>query len=132
MVKTVAETFGTLDILLANAGISGPSPVGSTTRDAFEAIIRTNLTGVFFTVQEFLKLMRSGGAIVLNGSVMRQLGMPGTSAYSPSKAAITGMAKVFAAELAPRGIRVNIVIPGGTITPIWTRAPGPASPLKNP
>ena len=51
--------------------------------------------------------MRSGGSIVLNGLVMRQLGMPGTSAYSASKAAVTGMAKVMAGELTPRGIRVN-------------------------
>jgi NAD(P)-dependent dehydrogenase (short-subunit alcohol dehydrogenase family) len=65
--------------------------------------------------------MSAGGSIVLNGSVMRELGSPGSAAYSATKAGVTGMAKVFAAELAPRGIRVNTVIPGGTRTPIWTR-----------
>ena len=130
MVKTVADAFGTLDILFANAGISGPSPLGSTTREAFEVIFRTNVTGVFFTVQECLPLMRNGGSIVLNGSVMRQLGMPGTAAYSASKAAVTGMAKVFAGELAPRGIRVNTVIPGGTLTPIWTRGARAGMPIE--
>jgi len=119
--RRVGEAFGTLDIVFANAGISGPTPLGSTTVEAFEAIVRTNLVSVFFTVQAVLPLLRDGSAIVLNGSVMRQLAMPGTAAYSATKAAITGMAKVFAAELAPRGIRVNTVIPGATRTPIWTR-----------
>jgi NAD(P)-dependent dehydrogenase (short-subunit alcohol dehydrogenase family) len=119
--RAVGEAFGHLDILFANAGISGPTPLGTTTLEAFESIVRTNLTSVFFTVQSLLPLMGDGGAIVLNGSVMRELGSPGSSAYSATKGAITSMAKVFASELAPRGIRVNTVIPGGTRTPIWTR-----------
>jgi len=119
--REAGEAFGTLDIVFANAGVSGPTPLGATTLEAFETIVRTNLTAVFFTVQAALPLMREGGAIVLNGSVMREFGMPGTAAYSATKAGVTGMAKVFAGELAPRGIRVNTVIPGATRTPIWTR-----------
>lgn len=119
--RAVGEAFGSLDILFANAGISGPTPLGKTTLEAFEGIVRTNLTSVFFTVQSLLPLMGDGGAIVLNGSVMRELASPGSAAYSATKAGVTGMAKVFAAELAPRGIRVNTVIPGATRTPIWTR-----------
>jgi NAD(P)-dependent dehydrogenase (short-subunit alcohol dehydrogenase family) len=121
MMEQAGAALGKLDILFANAGVSGATPLGSTEAAAFEAILRTNLTGVFLTVQAALPLMGSGGAIVLNGSVMRQLGRPGSAAYSASKAGVTGMAKVFAAELAPRGIRVNTVIPGATRTPIWTR-----------
>lgn len=117
----ISSEFGMLDIVFANAGISGPTPLGGTSAAAFEAIVRTNLTGVFLTVQAALPLLGEGASIVLNGSVMRELGMPGTAAYSATKAAVTGMAKVFAAELAPRGIRVNTVIPGATRTPIWTR-----------
>jgi NAD(P)-dependent dehydrogenase (short-subunit alcohol dehydrogenase family) len=121
MIKQVGEAFGKLDIVFANAGVSGPTPLGGTTAAAFEAILRTNLTGVFLTVQAALPLMSAGGSIVLNGSVMRQLGSAGSAAYSASKAGVTGMAKVFATELVARGIRVNTVIPGGTRTPIWTR-----------
>jgi NAD(P)-dependent dehydrogenase (short-subunit alcohol dehydrogenase family) len=117
----IKDTLGRLDVVFANAGISGPTPLGTTTAQAFEAILRTNLTAVFLTVQSALPLMSEGSAIVLNGSVMRELGVPGTSAYSATKAGITGMAKVFAAELVGRGIRVNTVIPGATRTPIWTR-----------
>jgi NAD(P)-dependent dehydrogenase (short-subunit alcohol dehydrogenase family) len=121
MIKQVGEAFGKLDIVFANAGVSGPTPLGGTTAAAFEAILRTNLTGVFLTVQAALPLMSAGGSVVLNGSVMRQLGAAGSAAYSASKAGVTGMAKVFATELVARGIRVNTVIPGGTRTPIWTR-----------
>lgn len=121
MIEQVGNAFGKLDIVFANAGISGPTPLGGTTAAAFEAILRTNLTAVFLTVQAALPLMGAGGSVVLNGSVMRQLGASGSSAYSATKAGITGMAKVFATELVERGIRVNTVIPGGTRTPIWTR-----------
>ncbi|NMM04267.1 SDR family oxidoreductase [Paraburkholderia sp. RP-4-7] len=119
--KQIKEVFGSLDIVFANAGISGPTPLGGTTAAAFEAILRTNLTGVFLTVQAALPLMGVGGSVILNGSVMRELGSPGSAAYSATKAGVTGMAKVFASELVQRGIRVNTVIPGGTRTPIWTR-----------
>jgi NAD(P)-dependent dehydrogenase (short-subunit alcohol dehydrogenase family) len=121
VIKQVGDAYGSLDIVFANAGISGPTPLGGTTAAAFEAILRTNLTGVFLTVQAAVPLMSAGGSIVLNGSVMRELGRAGIAAYSASKAGITGMAKVFAGELVQRGIRVNTVIPGGTRTPIWTR-----------
>ncbi|MCS3468574.1 NAD(P)-dependent dehydrogenase (short-subunit alcohol dehydrogenase family) [Pseudomonas sp. JUb42] len=121
VVSVIKERFGSLDVVFANAGISGPTPLGGTTLEAFEAILRTNLTSVFFTVQGVLPLLKEGSSVILNGSVMRELGSAGSSAYSASKGAITSMAKVFASELAPKGIRVNTVIPGATRTPIWTR-----------
>lgn len=121
VVKAISERFETLDVVFANAGISGPTPLGNTTLEAFEAIVRTNLTSVFFTVQGVLPLLREGSSVILNGSVMRELGSPGSAAYSATKGAITSMAKVFASELAPKGIRVNTVIPGATRTPIWSR-----------
>ena len=119
--RAVTAAYGKLDIVFANAGISGPTPLGTTTYDAFQDIVNTNLTAVFFTVQSVLPLLVDGSAVVLNGSVMRELAVGGTAAYSAAKAGITGMAKVLATELAPRGIRVNTVIPGATRTPIWTR-----------
>ena len=119
VMKVIADKFGKLDIVFANAGVSGATPVGSTTAEKFEAIMRTNVTAVFLTVQAAVPLMGEGGSIVLNGSVMRQLGAPGSSAYSASKAAISGMARVLASELVTRGIRVNTVSPGLVETPIW-------------
>ena len=121
VMKVVADKFGKLDIVFANAGVGGATPLGGTTAEKFEGIMRTNVTAVFLTVQAAVPLMREGGAFVLNGSVMRQVGRAGSAAYSASKGAISAMARVLASELITRGIRVNTVIPGATRTSIWTR-----------
>jgi NAD(P)-dependent dehydrogenase (short-subunit alcohol dehydrogenase family) len=118
--QSIAKEFGTLDIVFANAGIAGATPLGQTTEEHFEEILRVNVAGVFFTVQGALSLMRRGSSVILNGSVVATLGPPGSSAYVASKGAVRAMARTMAGELAPRGIRVNVVSPGGTITPIWS------------
>ena len=115
----IARQFGKIDSVFANAGVPGGTPIGHTTLEAFEAIIRTNLTGVFFTVQAALPYLGERASVVLNGSVHAVLGIPGSSAYAASKAGVRAMVRNLAAELAPRGIRVNLVVPGATRTPIW-------------
>lgn len=125
-VGEAARAFGKLDIVFANAGIPGRTPVGGSTLDAFEQVLRTNVTGVFFTVQAAAPHLNEGGAIILTGSVMSEMGSPGSSAYAASKAGLRGMSRVLATEFAPRGIRVNLVSPGATRTPIWdSSAPTP-------
>lgn len=114
-----ADKLGKFDILLANAGIGGGTPLGQTTREQFDRIIDTNLTGVFFAVQAALPHLNDGASVILVGSVHAKLGMPGWSAYAASKGAVQAMARVLASELAPRRIRVNVVSPGATRTPIW-------------
>lgn len=113
--------FGKLDIVFANAGISGNTPLGGTTLAEFEKVIRTNLTSVFFTVQAALPHLNDNASIILNGSVISVMGNPGYSAYAATKAGVRAMARVMVSELSPRGIRVNVVAPGGTKTPIWDR-----------
>lgn len=114
--------FGKLDIVFANAGIPGNTPVGGTTVAAFEKVIKTNLTSVFFTVQAALPHLNDNASVILNGSVISVLGNPGYSAYAATKAGVRAMARVMASELSPRGIRVNVVAPGATRTPIWNGA----------
>src|SRR5258708_11998391 len=121
-IKQGVEKFGKLDIVFANAGIPGATPVGGTQLAAFEQVIRTNLTAVFFTVQSALPYLNDGASIVLNGSVISVLGSPGYSAYAASKAGVRAMARVMASELSPRRIRVNVVSPGAARTPIWNGA----------
>ena len=121
-VKQAAEKFGKLDIVFANAGIPGNAPVGKTTLAAFEQVIRTNLTSVFFTVQAALPYLNDNASIILNGSVISVLGNPGYSAYAATKAGVTAMARVMVSELSPRGIRINVVAPGAARTPIWNGA----------
>ena len=121
-IRKGADTFGKFDIVFANAGIAGGTPLGSSTLEAFEKIISTNLTGVFFTVQAALPHLNDDASIILNGSVISVLGIPGYSAYGAAKAGVRSMARTMASELSPRGIRVNVVAPGAIRTPIW----GPA------
>jgi NAD(P)-dependent dehydrogenase (short-subunit alcohol dehydrogenase family) len=125
-VAEAAKAFGKLDIVFANAGIPGRTPVGASTLEAFEQVLRTNITGAFFTVQAAAPHLNDGGAIILTGSVMSEMGSPGSAAYAASKAGLRGMSRVLASEFAPRGIRVNVVSPGATRTPIWdSSAPTP-------
>ncbi len=125
-VATAVRSFGRLDVVFANAGVSGGTPLGETTPEAFRRIIDINLLGPFLTAQAALPHLTDGASIVLNGSVHAVAGLPGSSAYAASKAGVRAMARNLAAELAPRQIRVNVVVPGATRTPIWsTRAPTP-------
>lgn len=125
-VAQAEKKFGKIDILFANAGIAGNTPLGGTTLAAFENVLKTNLTGVFFTVQAAVPHLNDNASVILNGSVISVLGNPGYSAYAATKAGVRAMARVMASELSPRGIRVNVVAPGGTRTPIW--GPGIATP----
>ena len=108
--------------LFVNAGIAGATPLGAATLEVFEKVISTNLTAVFFTVQAALPYLNDNASIVLNGSVISVLGNPGYSAYGASKAGVRALARIMASELSPRGIRVNVVAPGATRTPIWGAA----------
>src|ERR1700692_613808 len=121
-IRRAVEKFGKLDVVFANAGIPGNTPIGTTTLEAFETVIRTNITSVFFTVQSAVPHLNDGASIILNGSVICVLGNPGYSAYAASKAGVRAVARVMASELSPRNIRVNVVSPGAIRTPIWGAA----------
>jgi NAD(P)-dependent dehydrogenase (short-subunit alcohol dehydrogenase family) len=119
----LAKDFGKLDIIFANAGISGRTPTGATDEAVFEKVVHTNLSGAFFTVNAPAPLMNDNGSIIFNGSVHNYLGQPGVAAYAATKGGLVSMARTIAADLAPRRIRVNVVAPGATKTPIWKRGP---------
>ena len=85
-VATTVERFGKLDVVFANAGIAELSPLGRTSRETFEQVIRTNLTAVFFTVQAALPYLRDGASIILNGSVHAVLGIPAGRRTRPPRA----------------------------------------------
>ena len=106
-VTAAVKAFGKLDVVFANAGIAGGTPVGQTELATFENILRTNVTAVFFTVQAAAPHLNERASIILNGSVHGIAGAPGLSAYAASKGAVRAMTRVLASELAPRGIRVN-------------------------
>jgi len=118
-VAEIAQKLGKLDIVFANAGIAGRTPLGSTTLAQFEEVVRTNLTAVFFTVQAAYPHLKDGASIILNGSVHAVLGLPASAAYAATKAGVRAMTRNLATDVAARGIRVNQVTPGATRTPIW-------------
>src|SRR5271167_2801125 len=119
----LAEDFGKLDIVFANAGISGRTPTGSTDEALFEKVIHTNLNAAFFTVNSAASLLNDNASIIFCGSVHNYLGQAGVAAYAATKGAVVSMARSIAADLAPRNIRVNVVAPGAIKTPIWNRGP---------
>jgi NAD(P)-dependent dehydrogenase (short-subunit alcohol dehydrogenase family) len=119
----LAKDFGKLDIVFANAGISGRTPTGSTDEATFENVVHTNLNGAFFTVNSAAPLLNDNGSIIFNGSVHNYLGQPGLAAYAATKGGLVSMARAVAADLAPRNIRVYVVAPGATKTPRWKRGP---------
>src|SRR6201993_3085650 len=119
----LSKDFGNLDIVFANAGISGRTPTGATDEAIFEKIVHTNLTAAFFTVNSAAPLMNDNGSIIFTESVHNYLGQPGLAAYAATKGGLVSMARAIAADFAPRKIRVNVVAPGATKTPIWKRGP---------
>jgi NAD(P)-dependent dehydrogenase (short-subunit alcohol dehydrogenase family) len=118
-IARAAEAFGGLDIVFANAGLYIDAPLAGGTREAFDKVFATVVTGSFMTVQAALPYLRDGASVILNGSYYATMGPPGTSAYSGAKGALAAIARVMASELSPRGIRVNTVVPGATETPSW-------------
>ena len=121
MYREIAAKAGKIDLLFANAGIYKASPLADTTEAFFDETVDINLKGLFFTVQRALPHLNDGAAVILNSSTVNTKGWPGIAVYSATKAAVRSLARTFAAELLPRGIRVNAVSPGATFTPIFGR-----------
>lgn len=119
LVDQVSSQFGKVDILFLNAGIAAFAPVDSASEEHFDSIMNVNVKGVYFTVQKLLPILNDGASIILNTSVNAHLGMPNSSVYAASKAAVLSLNKVFAVELASRKIRVNAVSPGPVETPLY-------------
>lgn len=119
MFEKVKKQFGHVDVLFANAGIAPFVPFAAVTEEHFDVLFNTNVRGLFFTVQKALPLLSKGASVILNASVVAQSGLPNTSIYSATKAAVRSLGRTLAAELSPRGIRVNVVSPGLIETPFW-------------
>jgi NAD(P)-dependent dehydrogenase (short-subunit alcohol dehydrogenase family) len=113
----VRDETGRIDVLFANAGGGTLAPLGSITEEHFDSIFATNVKGTLFTVQKALHLMKDGGSIILTGSTTGTVGTPDFSVYSASKAAVRNFARSWILDLAPRKIRVNVLVPGATSTP---------------
>jgi NAD(P)-dependent dehydrogenase (short-subunit alcohol dehydrogenase family) len=117
----VAEKFGKIDALFANAGIAKFAPVADSNEQLFDETFDTNVKGLYFTLQKSLNHLNDNAGIVLNSSVVNSKGTATGSVYAATKAAVRSLARTFASELVDRGIRVNVVSPGPIATPIFGR-----------
>jgi NAD(P)-dependent dehydrogenase (short-subunit alcohol dehydrogenase family) len=114
----VARDYGALDVLFLNAGILRRGTIADMGEAEFDEVFRVNVRGPWLAIKAAIPLLRRGGAVILNASINGHLGMPGTSAYAASKAALRSLARTAASELAQQGIRVNAISPGPTDTGI--------------
>ncbi|HEV2599538.1 SDR family NAD(P)-dependent oxidoreductase [Sphingopyxis sp.] len=112
----VVERWGGIDVLINNAGLHRGGLVGALAQDDWQAVLDTNLSGPFNFVRAALPHLGEGASIVNIGAVVGLRGFSGDAAYGASKAGLVGLTQVLAVELARRGIRVNLVIPGLTST----------------
>jgi len=119
-----------LDGVFLNAGIGQFGPIEAMTPQHFDDMFGVNVRGLYFQLQSLLPVLANPSSVVLNASVVPQLGLPATSIYSATKAAVVSLGKSLAVELAPRGIRVNTISPGPITTPIYGKLGFPADAQK--
>jgi NAD(P)-dependent dehydrogenase (short-subunit alcohol dehydrogenase family) len=112
-VKQAVDAWGKIDVVFANAGISGTNAaVTDFPEDIFDAVLDVNVRGTFLTLKHSIPHIRDGGSIVVTSSIMGVRTRPGTVGYITSKHALIGMVRCVARELAGRNIRANIIAPG--------------------
>jgi NAD(P)-dependent dehydrogenase (short-subunit alcohol dehydrogenase family) len=112
-----------IDILFVNAGYVKFAPIEQIDETHFDELFDVLVRGTLFTVQQILPLMSEGGSIILNTSIVTEIGLPGASVYSAAKAAVQSFVKTFASDLSGRKIRVNAVS-AGPIQTNWTEKTG--------
>lgn len=123
--QTVAD-LGSLDIVVANAGIVSTGPLDQVSDQVWQQLVDTNLTGVFHTLRAAIPVMRRQrfGRIVVTSSMGGRMGIPDLAAYNATKWGIIGLAKSAALEVAKEGITINVICPTTTQTPMVQPAGG--------
>ena len=114
---TIQEKAGRLDVVFANAGGGEFVPLEQVTEAHFDKYFGINVKGTLFTVQKALPLMRDGGAVIINGSMVSIKGVPAFGVYAATKAALRSFARTWSMDLKGRNIRVNVISPGTIVTP---------------
>jgi NAD(P)-dependent dehydrogenase (short-subunit alcohol dehydrogenase family) len=131
LAQSLREAFGQLDVVFINAGVADLRPVDQWDSAAFDRSFNTNVKGPFFLIQALLPMLANPTSIVINGSVNAHIGMPGTTVYGATKAAVVSLARTLSGELIGRGIRVNTVSPGPISTPLYGKLGFPEDQLNS-
>ncbi|MFG1929245.1 mycofactocin-coupled SDR family oxidoreductase [Mycobacterium sp. NPDC048908] len=119
-VEETVDRFGSLDIVVANAGIVSTGPLEGVTDEVWQQLVDTNLTGAFHTLRAAIPVMRRQrfGRIVVTSSMGGRMGIPELAAYNATKWGVIGLAKSLALEVAKEGITVNVICPTTVQTPM--------------
>ncbi|KVD10235.1 SDR family oxidoreductase [Burkholderia ubonensis] len=121
--RELADAIGAagarLDAVFVNAGVAKLAPFADVDEALWDLVFNTNAKGAYFQIQALVPLLNRGASIVINGSINAHIGMPGSSVYAASKAAVNSLAKTLSTELLPNGVRVNVVSPGPVETPLY-------------
>jgi NAD(P)-dependent dehydrogenase (short-subunit alcohol dehydrogenase family) len=127
------QRFGALGVVFLNAGAGRLVALQDVDEATYDGHFDVNVKGAFFTLQKILPLLGAGSSVIFNGAVGARKGLPEWSVYSATKGALPSMARALSAELAPRGVRVNVVTPGPIDTPAFGKLglpPGQLDELK--
>ncbi len=119
LAQAIAREGITLDAVFINAGAAKFASFDTVDEALWDTTFDTNVKGAYFQLQALLPHLNRGASIVLNGSINAHIGMPNSSVYAASKAALISLARTLSAELLPRGVRVNVVSPGPISTPLY-------------
>jgi NAD(P)-dependent dehydrogenase (short-subunit alcohol dehydrogenase family) len=112
-VQLAVDRFGGLDVAFANAGVFGAvAPVAEYPEDVFDQVMAVNVGGSFRLAKHALAVMRDGGSLIFNSSIVGLMSEAGIAGYATSKHALVGLMRTAVREVADRGIRVNSIHPG--------------------
>jgi NAD(P)-dependent dehydrogenase (short-subunit alcohol dehydrogenase family) len=131
LAKKVADALGGIEVLVINAGIAELKPVEAWDEAAYNRTFDINVRGPFFLIQSLLPAFTNPASVVLNASINAHVGMPNTSVYGASKAALLSLTRTLSGELVARGIRVNAVSPGPIETPLYNKLGLSTADLKS-
>jgi NAD(P)-dependent dehydrogenase (short-subunit alcohol dehydrogenase family) len=118
--EAAIQSFGHLDILVSNAGVSVIKPIHEHTPEEWDDVFQTNVKAVYWASRHVVPIMirQGGGLILITGSISGEVGIPTQGAYAPSKGALHQMTRQMAVEYAKYGIRVNAIACGTVDTPL--------------
>jgi NAD(P)-dependent dehydrogenase (short-subunit alcohol dehydrogenase family) len=130
LAQQLKDAWGGLDAVFINAGVADFRNIEAFDEASFERSFAINVKGPYFLVQALLPLLAKPSSIVLNTSINAHIGMPNSSVYAATKAALLSMARTLSGELIGRGIRVNAISPGPVSTPIFGKMGMPAEQMQ--
>lgn len=124
------KRFGRLDAVFLNAGVGRALPLEAVDQTTYDDLFDINVKGHFFTLQKVLPLLTAGSSVIFTSSLVANQGNPNFSVYAATKGALLSLVRSLAVELAPRGIRVNAIVPGAIDTPFTGKVGVPSEMVQ--